>query len=325
MVAQVAVLRSTIVSDALTTTAPAPEAAPTPDFRARYRTARLIAVVTGLIGFVLAVATPFLPVKQTTATLNWPQSGVIGSIEAPLMAQVPIDLQASIPCRLVRDLPPGGGLLLGTAPPQGTGAPLNAMFVRVTESTVDVLDRNVVVASAPRSTVEAGECSAITITSNIDATTATVDGLTVDGRPVTGTLTGDLRPQVVGVFTELSGPAPSDLTLTSNLDTRFTSTPTVLKLSAMLLAVVLTLTSLVALHRLDGTDGRHSRRFFPPHWLRLRPVDGVVVGILALWHFVGANTADDGYLLTMARASEHSGYMANYFRWFGVPEAPFGW
>src|SRR5680860_1556951 len=27
----------------------------------------------------------------------------------------------------------------------------------------------------------------------------------------------------------------------------------------------------------------------------------------------------------MARASEHSGYMANYYRWFGVPEAPFGW
>ncbi|MBO0865076.1 MAG: arabinosyltransferase, partial [Mycobacterium sp.] len=41
--------------------------------------------------------------------------------------------------------------------------------------------------------------------------------------------------------------------------------------------------------------------------------------------FVGANTADDGYILTMARVSEHAGYMANYYRWFGTPEAPFGW
>ena len=23
--------------------------------------------------------------------------------------------------------------------------------------------------------------------------------------------------------------------------------------------------------------------------------------------------------------SEHAGYMANYYRWFGTPEAPFGW
>ena len=43
------------------------------------------------------------------------------------------------------------------------------------------------------------------------------------------------------------------------------------------------------------------------------------------WHFVGANTSDDGYILTMARVSEHAGYMANYYRWFGTPEAPFGW
>ena len=43
------------------------------------------------------------------------------------------------------------------------------------------------------------------------------------------------------------------------------------------------------------------------------------------WHFVGANTSDDGYILTMARVSESSGYMANYYRWFGTPESPFGW
>src|SRR5690606_27422224 len=40
---------------------------------------------------------------------------------------------------------------------------------------------------------------------------------------------------------------------------------------------------------------------------------------------IGANTSDDGYILNMARVSEKSGYLANYYRWFGVPEAPFGW
>ena len=50
-----------------------------------------------------------------------------------------------------------------------------------------------------------------------------------------------------------------------------------------------------------------------------------VLAILVWWHFVGANTSDDGYILTMARVSENAGYMANYYRWFGTPEAPFGW
>ena len=129
--------------DALTTTAPAPAPAPVTDLRTQYRTARLIAIVTGLLGFVLAVATPFLPVKQTTSALNWPQ-GAVASVDAPLMAQVPIDLTVSIPCRLVDDLPASGGLLLGTAPPQGTDAPLNALLVRVTESSVDVLDLSLI-------------------------------------------------------------------------------------------------------------------------------------------------------------------------------------
>ena len=69
---------------------------------------------------------------------------------------------------------------------------------------------------------------------------------------------------------------------------------------------------------------RH-RRFLPPRWWSLTPLDGLVTAVLVWWHFVGANTSDDGYILTMARVSEHAGYMANYYRWFGTPEAPFGW
>ena len=34
---------------------------------------RWMAVVSGLLGFVLSVLTPLLPVVQTTATLTWPQ------------------------------------------------------------------------------------------------------------------------------------------------------------------------------------------------------------------------------------------------------------
>ena len=76
---------------------------------------------------------------------------------------------------------------------------------------------------------------------------------------------------------------------------------------------------------LDTADGMRHRRFLPPRWWSVTPLDGVVTAVLVWWHFVGANTSDDGYILTMARVSEHAGYMANYYRWFGTPEAPFGW
>ncbi|QBJ96697.1 arabinosyltransferase [Rhodococcus sp. ABRD24] len=316
--------------DVVTAPLPGPEAsAPPPDTRASsgyFRNARLIAVVTGLLGVLLALATPFLPVKQTAATVSWPESGVAANVEAPLMSQVPLSLSAAIPCSAVADLPASGGMLLATAPAQGEGAALNAMFVRVSEQSVDVLDRNVIVASAPRSDVVSGQCSQIVISSDIDRTSAEFVGLTnAAGQPVRGELSGDLRPQVVGVFTDLDGQSVPGLNFTMVVDSRFSSSPTLTKLVAMIGAMLATAVSLVALHRLDSVDGRRTRRFLPSRWWKITGVDGVVIGTLVGWHFFGANTSDDGYLLTMARASEHSGYMANYFRWFGVPEAPFGW
>ena len=43
--------------------------------RSDVKTARWVAMIAGLIGCVLSVLTPLLPVVQTTATLNWPQAG----------------------------------------------------------------------------------------------------------------------------------------------------------------------------------------------------------------------------------------------------------
>jgi arabinosyltransferase B len=307
-----------------------PAAPPPParqDRRGEYRTARLVAVVTGLIGLVLALATPFMPVEQSTATVNWPENGQVSDLEAPLMSQVPVALSATIPCSAVAELPERGGILLSTAPAQGDGAALNAMFVRVSDKSVDVLDRNVTIATAPREQVQSGACSEIRITSDIDTTSAEFVGLrTSTGVPIAGQLTGDLRPQVVGVFSDLpNGAAPAGLSFTMDVDSRFSSSPTLIKLVAMIVALLTTAIAMVALGRLDGTDGRGHRNFFPSHWWKFTGLDTLVVGTLVVWHFIGANTSDDGYLLTMARVSDHAGYMANYFRWFGVPEAPFGW
>lgn len=291
------------------------------------RLTRWVATIAGLLGFVLAVATPLLPVVQTTALLNWPQNGQLNSVTAPLISLTPVDFNATVPCSVVRDMPPNGGVILGTAPKQGKDANLNALFVVVRAKTVDVTDRNVVILSVPRDLVLSPACEKIEVTSTHAGTFAHFVGLKdPQGKPLrSGYPDPNLRPQIVGIFTDLSGPAPPGLSLTATIDTRFSTTPTILKLAAMIGAIVSTIVALIALWRLDQLDGHRMRRWIPANWRTFTLADAVVIFLFLLWHFIGANSSDDGYILGMARVADHAGYMSNYFRWFGSPEDPFGW
>lgn len=291
------------------------------------RVTRWVATIAGLIGFVLSVATPLLPVVQTTATLNWPQGGQLNSVTAPLISLTPVDLTATVPCSLVRDLPPGGGVILSTGPKKGKDAALNALFVVAHGKRVDVTDRNVVIASASRDQVAGAGCSRIEIASTRAGTFATFVGLTDPaGKPLGGGFPDpNLRPQIVGVFTDLTGPAPAGLKLSATIDTRFSTTPTTLKLAAMVTAILATIVALVALWRLDQLDGHRMRRLIPANWRTFTLADVAVIFGFVLWHVIGANSSDDGYILGMARVADRAGYMSNYFRWFGSPEDPFGW
>src|SRR6476620_6684976 len=160
--------------------------------------ARWTATIAGLIGFILSVATPLLPVVQTTATLNWPQGGQLSDVTAPLITQTPVTMTATIPCQVIRDLPPSGGLVLGTAPAKGKEAALNALLVNVTSQRVDITDRNVVVASVTRQKVVGPDCQRIEITSSEAGTFATFVGLKqADGSPQrTGFADPNLRPAI---------------------------------------------------------------------------------------------------------------------------------
>jgi arabinosyltransferase B len=307
------------------TTTAAPAA---PETGARdVRVTRWVATIAGLVGFVLSMATPLLPVVQTTATLNWPQHGQMANVTAPLISQTPVTMTVNVPCAAVRAMPPKGGMLLGTAPKQGKDAALNGLSVNVTNSRVDITDRNVVIESVPRAQVDSPRCQHIEITSTRAGTFATFVGLTDPaGKPISsGFADPNLRPQIVGVFTDLTGPAPPGLHLSATIDTRFSTTPTTLKLAAMVLAIVATVVALVALWRLDQLDGHRMRRLIPANWKFFNWTDATVIFAFLLWHVIGANSSDDGYILGMARVADHAGYMSNYFRWFGSPEDPFGW
>lgn len=69
---------------------------------------RWVATVAGLLGFVMAVLTPLLPVVQTTATLNWPQGGRLDNVTSPLISLSPVSMTATVPCEVIRAMPPKG-------------------------------------------------------------------------------------------------------------------------------------------------------------------------------------------------------------------------
>ncbi|MGF6881633.1 arabinosyltransferase C [Nocardia sp. GAS34] len=287
---------------------------------------RLVALVSGVLATLLAVITPLLPVRQDRAALDWPQQQS-ASVTAPLVSYVPLDVRFSVPCAAFRGMT--SGTVLSTVPAQASTATAKGLLATVTEvpgqgPTLSVLLREIPLLSAPLA--EVGGCGELTVDSTVATTTATLTGVhRKDGTPFTDTVSGDVRPQIVGVFTDLPRARLAGAHLHADIDSRFTSAPTLLKTATTVFAVLFTLIALLALHRLDTADGRRPRRFLPAHWWKFTLADAVVLGTLVLWHIIGANTSDDGYILNMARTAGHSGYMSNYYRWFGVAEAPFGW
>ena len=172
-------------------------------------------------------------------------------------------------------------------------------------------------------------CQKLTFTAHADKVTGEFVGLKKGDTDDPAHRSGRARrlrlpPQIVGVFTDLSGPHRRAWELRPPSTPATSLAPAPLKMAAMVLGLLSTLVALIALHILDTSDGTRHRRLLPARWWSVSTLDGLVVAVLVWWHFVGANTSDDGYILTMARVSG-SGYMASFYRWFGTPRSPFGW
>jgi arabinosyltransferase A len=297
--------------------------------------------VVGIAGVVLCALVPLLPVKQTTATIRWPQApsadGNVSDVLAPLVSGAPQALDVSIPCKAVASLPAAGGLVFSTIPASGIDASRNGLFARAGADTVVVAFRDSVAAVAPRPAVSSGACTVLHMWANVGGVGA--DFVGIPG--ARGTLAVEKKPQVAGLFTELKVPTQPGLSARVDVDTRFITAPTALKSAVTALGVLAVVVALVALGVLDRYSGRSlprdPRRW--RRWLRLNVAsqaapwanvavwlaDAGVVGTLLLWHVIGAMSSDDGYNLTIARVSHQAGYLANYYRYYGATEAPFDW
>ncbi|WP_438825433.1 arabinosyltransferase domain-containing protein [Corynebacterium heidelbergense] len=295
---------------------------------------KALSVVTGLIGFLLFCATPFLPVNQVQSSFSWPQGGNLNSVTAPLVSYSPENISVTLPLSEVKDLNPGKTTVLSTVPTDSKQSTLRGMFVRSTNDGLDVVVRNVVPLSVNKSELaKLPDNAVLRITSDYQGTRVWIpDAKRADGTPMDGSIGGDNRPMLTGIYSELvdspentQKAQDAGLQVNVKVDSRYTSSPSMVKYAAMWVGGLLTLISLWALHRIDMLDGRPGRgRMLAKGWWKPRWIDAAVGFVLLVWYIIGANTADDGYLLTMAKASHDSGYMANYYRWFGVPESPFG-
>jgi arabinosyltransferase A len=289
--------------------------------------ARWIAVVAGIAGALLCALVPLLPVKQTTATILWPQGltdGHVTDITAPLVSGAPRALDISIPCAAIATVPADGGLVLSTLPVNGFETGKAGLFVRANKDAVVVAFRDTVAAVAARSAVGAGACSVLHVWADVGG--AGADFVGIPG--ATGKLAPEKKPAVGGIFTDLKVPAQPGLSARIDVDTRFIVAPTMLKRAVLALGGLSVLTAIAALAVLDRRSGRRT----PRNWRHLLHAglatslaDAGVISTLLLWHVIGATSSDDGYNLTIARVSGQAGYFANYYRFFGTTEAPFDW
>lgn len=292
------------------------------------RIAKLVAVVAGVLGILLCGLTPLLPVTQTTAAIQWPQApaadGNVSDITAPLVSGAPQSIDVSIPCQAIASLPAQGGLVFSTIPPAGIDASRNGLFVRANADTVVVAFRDTVAAVAPRTAIATPACRSLHLWGGPAG--AGADFVGIPG--ATGTLSPEKKPQIAGIFTDLKVPPQPGLSARIDIDTRFITEPTSLKLAVMTLGILCVVASLAALWVLDARSGRKVagawRRFWRVGWATWL-ADIAVLGTLLLWHVIGAISSDDGYNLTIARVSGDAGYTANYYRFFGTTEAPFDW
>lgn len=283
-----------------------------------------VALLSGLLSLVMFIALPFLPVNQVQSQLNWPQNNTVESVNAPLMSYTPQSLTMDIPLSTAENLRDGENMIVGTLPTDSEKPTARGLIVRAN----DQGDVEVVVRSKRLMELTSAEIAALGPDAKLhihltdELSTANI----VDGsQDITESIDEDLRPQVTGIYTELQSNTPANgMSVNVEINSRFTSSPTIIKYAAMYLGALFALVALYCIWRIDRLDGRGRVRWLEKGSFKPRPTDFIVGAVLLYWHIFGANTSDDGFILTMGRASHDSTYMANYYRWFGVPESPFG-
>ena len=113
------------------------------------------AILGGLLGFLMFVLTPFMPVTLSQTSLSWPQRGSMNSVDAPLVAYAPTQLEMDVPISLADQFPDRSGVLVGTMPLDAEKATANGLQVRTGENGLSVVSKDSVLLSLDREQLDA--------------------------------------------------------------------------------------------------------------------------------------------------------------------------
>lgn len=265
-------------------------------------------MLIGLIGLVAGLALPFAPVHTEQTTVSWPALGQPARSSTALFTPYrPVELTAEVPCSVIRTAValgrPTTVLATGGATDAGAG-----LLVRVDDGRPRVLVNARLVAEPASGGADCGVRVA-----------AGPAGVTVTTAAGARALPGEPVPQVTAFRTDLDPAQATGLAVTARPLTAFDTSPTPVKRSMILVALLAAAAALVllggrAVLRLPVRMPRPGAR-----WL----VDVGVLATLAGWALVGPLSDDDGFATMIARNSWLAGYQGNYYRWWNASETPF--
>ena len=337
--------------------APAPES---PELTGRSSRRPRPALLAGLLGAVAIASGGLLalaPVDTAEVRVAWPQDASdIRSTSLLLTNQTPHSLDASFTSRAVEAAAAtDDGVLLATIDPAEPEAAVDGLVLTASGTALTLEVDGV----SERLPLRAGDDVSYALHSDVHGLTLDADGTRVVDLP------GTLPPQIDALVSSVTSlDAPSDLAVGVQVVDDFDSTPSGIKIVVMVLMWLSLAAALVLLARDDRfrrrrrdtradaagppasggavlRDGRPSatasshpdgsaaaperRRPLSRVLRALRPVDAVVVAVLALWIFIGPMTDDDGYYAAMSLNDGVAGFVGNYYQMFNQSFTPFTW
>jgi hypothetical protein len=269
-------------------------------------TARTVALALAVTA-IAVLTLPFAPVVQTTALVQWPAPGQpVESTMLPLVPYRPLAMQVQLPCAAATG---DDVVLFATYPLEGPGAGLG-LTVTADEGEVRAVSETTTVWTGR---VPSDDC-ALALSVDADETIVRVDDRPV-GRAVVD------PPRVAALATALP-PDTAGLSAQVRPDSRFETSPTLVKTALLALAVLGAAACLATLASVDRSRHRASHRA-PRLRRRLTWQDGLVGLVLGAWAVGGPMMADDGYNVAVAQGFGDIGYVGNYYHWYNAPEVPF--
>ena len=283
--------------------------------RARWA-AHSLALFAGVAGLICALVLPFAPVWADRTDVHWPSAEEPAVSTTALLAPYrPAEFTATVPCPVLRTAldKPAPTTLLSTLPP---GSDREGMVLSTAAGEPELVlgQREVPLPPLP------ADCD---LTVRADGHDSQVS---IGDSPVI-TLPGVAAPEVFTFRTGLAPPDAAQLSVDARTYSWFETSPTPLKRSLALTAILLAAVSLLLLvaHAPPTWNGVRLalRRRIRWNTSLILLTDAAVAAALASWLVIGPLSDDDGFAMLTVRNFAETGDIGNFYRWFNASETPF--